>query len=58
MNNLDMNDPEIRKNIFVSLIVLILFTVLITLLFTLVGWKWGTAGLLGAIAFFAILGRP
>jgi len=57
-NDVDMNDPNVQKNILAAIIVLILMAVITTLSFSYFGWKVS----LGVVVLFFIaiswLGRP
>ncbi len=57
MNDLDMNSPEVRKNILVTVFVLILLAVIVTVIFTTISWKWGVSAIVIAAALVLWGGR-
>jgi hypothetical protein len=56
--NVNMNDPEIRRNVFISICLLLICAVLITLVFVKIGWGFGVLSLIILAIWITYLARP
>jgi hypothetical protein len=50
-DNLDIDDPEVRKNILVAILFVILVVVIVTVVITAVSWQWGVAAIASPLPF-------